>query len=68
LGNHDYYIFCFVVAKMIEPSALDIAQLKHEMRTMYKNLGFAGSLQVLYEMMVGANTLAEVIVEERGKE
>jgi len=53
---------------MIEPSELDIAQLKYEMRSMYKNLGFEGALQVLYEMMVGANTLAEVIVEERGKE
>lgn len=53
---------------MIEPSELDIAQLKFEMRTMYKHLGYNGSLQVLYEMIVGANTLAEIIAEERTKE
>jgi hypothetical protein len=52
---------------MHEPSELDIAQLKFEMRTMYGHLGFEGSLQVLYEMMVGAKILAEVITEERLK-
>jgi hypothetical protein len=51
--------------KMQKPSELDIAQLKHEMRQMYMHLGFTGSLQVLYEMLVGAQTLAEVIAEER---
>jgi hypothetical protein len=50
---------------MTEPSELDIAQLKFEMRKMYSHLGFEGSLQVLLEMMVGARILAEVIVEER---
>ena len=53
---------------MIEPSQLDLAQLRHEMRTMYGHLGFEGSLQVLYEMIVGANTLAEIMAEERSKE
>lgn len=53
---------------MIEPSELDLAQLKHEMRTLYVHLGFTESLQVLMEMLVGARTLAEVIVEEREKE
>lgn len=52
---------------MIEPSQLDIAQLKFEMRTMYKHIGFEGSLQVLYEMICGANILAEVIAEEKAK-
>lgn len=50
---------------MIEPSQLDLAQLKYEMRVMYKHLGFGGSMQVLYEMIVGANTLAEIIAEEK---
>jgi len=50
---------------MKEPSELDIAQLKFEMRRMYGHLGFKGSLQVLMEMMVGARVLAEVIAEER---
>jgi hypothetical protein len=51
---------------MVNPSELDLAQLKHEMRQMYRHLGFEGSLQVLYEMLVGAQMLAEVINEERG--
>jgi hypothetical protein len=53
---------------MNRPSELDIAQLKHEMREMYGHLGYDGSLQVLYEMIIGANTLAEVIIEERNCE
>jgi hypothetical protein len=53
---------------MIRPSELDLAQLKYEMREMYGHLGYSGSLQVLYEMMLGANILAEVITEERQKE
>ncbi len=52
---------------MIEPSELDLAQLKFEMRKMYGSIGFAGSLQVIYEMMLGARLLAEVIIEERSK-
>ena len=53
---------------MNEPSQLDLAQLRFEMRTMYKHIGLEGSMQVLYEMIVGANTLAEVIAEEKQKE
>jgi hypothetical protein len=47
---------------MIEPSELDIAQLRHEMRELYKHVGFEGSLQVLYEMMIGARVMSEIIV------
>jgi hypothetical protein len=54
-------------SSMNRPTELDIAQLKYEMRVMYGHLGFEGSLQVMYEMIVGANTLAEVILEERTK-
>lgn len=54
--------------EMNEPSELDLAQLKYEMRQMYSHLGFDGSLQVLYEMLYGARTLSEVIVEERSKD
>lgn len=53
---------------MIQPSELDRAQLKFEMRQLYKNLGFEASLQVLFEMITGAALMAEVIVEERKKE
>lgn len=53
---------------MIEPSELDLAQLKFEMRTLYNHLGFERSMQVLYEMIVGCNVLSEVILEEKQKE
>lgn len=53
---------------MIEPTELDLAQLRHEMRELYGHVGFEGSLQVLYEMIVGANVFAEIIAEEHAKE
>ena len=53
---------------MNEPSQLDIAQLRFELRQLYKEVGFEASLQVLYEMMVGAKIFAEIITEERWKE
>jgi hypothetical protein len=52
---------------MYEPSQLDIAQLKFEMRQMYKRVGFECSLQVLYEMLVGARVMTEVIMEEKAE-
>jgi hypothetical protein len=54
--------------KMPQPSELDRAQLKFEMRQLYRNLGFETSLQILCEMVIGAEILSEVIVEERKKE
>jgi hypothetical protein len=53
---------------MIEPSELDMAQLRHEFRQLYMSVGYTGSLQALYEMLVAASTLGEVIAEERRKE
>lgn len=53
---------------MIEPSELDLAELRHNLRELYRQVGYEGALQVWYEMMVGANTFGEVIVEERRKE
>jgi hypothetical protein len=44
-----------------------MAQLKFEMRQLYSHIGFAGTLQVLMEMLVGARLLAEVMAEERSK-
>jgi hypothetical protein len=49
---------------VIEPSELDLAQLRHEMRKLYQHVGYGGSLQVLYEMMKGAEVLATIIMEE----
>lgn len=43
---------------------LDEAQVRHEMRDLYKKAGYDGSLQALYEIMVAGRVLAEVIMEE----
>lgn len=51
-----------------QPSELDLAQLKHEMREMYKHIGFWGAVQVLGEMLIGARVLSEVMAEESKKE
>jgi len=53
---------------VIEPSELDLAQLRFEMRKLYSHVGMEGAFQVLYEMMVGARIMAEVIAEERAKD
>lgn len=53
---------------MNEPSELDLAQLRYEMRVMYTHIGFNGCMQIMYEMLKGAETLSEVMIEERGKE
>jgi hypothetical protein len=53
---------------VIPPSELDRAQLRYEMRQLYIHLGFETALQVFYEMLIGAEILSEVIVEERRKE
>jgi hypothetical protein len=52
---------------MNDPSRLDLVQLKQEMRQLYQNIGDDGALQVLYEMVIGANILIEVISEERSR-
>jgi len=49
-------------------SELDIAQLKFEMRMMYKSVGFWGCVQILADMLTGARVLSEVMVEESQKE
>lgn len=53
---------------MIDPSELDMAELRHNFRELYKQIGYDSALQVLYEMMIGANTFAIVIMEEWAKE
>lgn len=53
---------------MSGPSELDRAQLKFEFRQLYKSLGFTEALQVLVELVMSAEILSEVIVEERKKE
>jgi len=53
---------------MIEPSELDLAELRHNLRQLYQHVGYEGSIQVLYEMMKGAEVFAVVIMEEWAKE
>ena len=47
---------------------LDEAQLKHEFRQLYKNLGYPEIMQVLYEILKSAQILSEVLSEEITKE
>lgn len=47
---------------------LDMAQLKFEMRQLYRSIGFWNSLRVLTDMMIGMRVLGEVMVEESRKE
>jgi hypothetical protein len=53
---------------VIEPSELDMAQLRHELRELYKHVGYGGMIQVFYEMLVGTSICGEIILEERAKE
>lgn len=50
---------------LTEPNELDIAQMRQEFRRLYREIGAAGCLQVLYEIMKGAELLAEIMLEER---
>lgn len=47
------------------PNVADEAQMKADMRRMYAEIGFAGCSQVFYEMLVAANWMAEVMLEEK---
>lgn len=56
------------MVQMSLPSELDKAQLKFELRKMYQEIGYTAAVVVLVEMVIGAELLSEVIVEERKKE
>lgn len=47
---------------------LDEAEIRLEMRNIYKELGFTESLVVLLEILKSAEILMEVIAEERREE
>ncbi len=51
-----------------EPSELDLAELRSEFRLVYKQIGFGGCMQALYEILKSGETLSEVMLEERAKE
>lgn len=46
---------------------VDEATFRYEMRRLYKEKGYETSLQVLYEFIMAANILADVLLEERKK-
>lgn len=50
------------------PNQLDEAQMRQEFRRLYHEIGFNGCMQVLYEFMLSANWLTEIMIEERGKQ
>lgn len=50
---------------MKEPNELDKASLKHDFRKMYNDIGTAGMMQVVYELLLSANLAMEVVNEER---
>lgn len=52
----------------VSMNILDESQLKAEMRQMYREVGPLGSIQCLYEILISATLLLEVIDEERAKE
>jgi len=47
---------------------LDKAAMKHEMRDLYKDVGYLGALETLYEMLVAAQMLLEVLAEEEDED
>lgn len=51
-----------------EPSELDKAELRQEFRRLYREIGYVGCLQVLYEILKGGELLSEIMLEERGRE
>ena len=52
----------------MEPvSELEQAQVRFEVRDLIKDVGVVGATQALYEMLVYANILCEVIIEEGEK-
>jgi hypothetical protein len=53
---------------MIQPSELDMAQLRHEFRQLYRMVGYESALQIFCEMLIGASAFGEIILEERRKE
>lgn len=46
------------------PSPLDEAELRHEMRRMYRQIGPLAAWQVLYELLKSAEYLADIMLEE----
>lgn len=51
-----------------EPSLLDEAQMKQEFRRLYREIGFDGCMQVLYEFLKSGEWLSGIMLEEKARE
>lgn len=49
---------------MNEVNELDLAELRVQMRQMYRQIGFAGAMRCLHEILISGQVLIEVILEE----
>lgn len=52
---------------MKELGVLDEAQLRAEFKAAYKELGTAACLQIMYELIISANLMAAILLEESNK-
>jgi hypothetical protein len=48
------------------PSPADEAEMRQEFRRLYREIGFAGCMQVLYEILKAGEWLSEIMLEEKG--
>lgn len=51
-----------------EPNLLDEAEMKQEFRRLYREIGFDGCMQVLYEFLKSGEWLSGIMLEEKAKE
>lgn len=50
------------------PGPADEAQMRQELRRLYREVGYDGCLQVLFEILKSGEWLSEIMLEERQKE
>lgn len=50
---------------LVNPSPLQEAEMRLEFRRLYKEIGAAGCLQVLFEILKTGEWLSEIILEEK---
>lgn len=48
------------------PGPADEAQMRQEFRRLYREIGFDGCMQVLFEILKSGEWLSEVMIEEKG--
>lgn len=53
---------------LTNPGPLAEAEMRLEFRRLYRELGYAGCLQVLYEILKSGEWLSEIIIEEQARE